>query len=128
MIRDEFKNLDKKVIDKKANKKMQEMGERAYYAKKLSLYSELLKPIKVSTIFCIICFAIPAILYIVSGIITKEVNTAAIVIFALEGALILWGFAWFIFIAPNLRAKIAYYKDQISKMNRDYVLRNKNVK
>ena len=36
MIRDEFKNADKKVIDKKANKKMQEMGERAYYAKKLS--------------------------------------------------------------------------------------------
>ena len=61
MIRDEFKNVDKKVINKKANKKMQEMGERAYYAKKLSVYSEMLKPTKFSTIFCTVLFTIAAI-------------------------------------------------------------------
>ena len=43
MIRDEFKNADKKVINEKANKKRQQMGDRAYFAKKLSLYNDILK-------------------------------------------------------------------------------------
>ena len=65
MIRDEFKNADKKAIDKKANKKIQEIGERAFYAKKLSLYNDLLKPVKNSTIFCLICFTITGLREIV---------------------------------------------------------------
>jgi len=42
MIRDEFKNVDKKTINQKANKKRQQMGERAYFAKKLSVSMILL--------------------------------------------------------------------------------------
>lgn len=126
MIRDEFKNADKKVIDKKANKKLQEMGERAYYAKKLSLYSEMLKPAKFSTLFCTVLFSIAAILYIVASIVTKEVTTTAIVIFCIEGALIIWCFVWFLFLAPFIRKKTEFYKSEMIRLNTEYVLKTKS--
>ena len=126
MIRDEFKNVDKKVINKKANKKMQEMGERAYYAKKLSVYSEMLKPTKFSTIFCTVLFTIAAILYIIGSVLTKEVTTTAIIIFCIEGAFIIWCFVWFLFLAPFIRKKIEFYKSEMIRLNTEYVLKTKS--
>ena len=123
MIRDEFKNADKKAIDKKANKKIQEIGERAFYAKKLSLYNDLLKPVKNSTIFCLICFSIPCILYILNFVLTKKVDTMGIVIFCLTGAMIIWTIVWFAWLSPTLHKKAEFYKSEITRLNREYVMK-----
>ena len=126
MIRDEFKNADKSVINKKANKKMQEMGERAYYAKKLSLYNEILKPIKGSSIFCSVCFFIVAALYILDVIVQKKASTPAIIIFCVSGALLIWDIIWFAYLAPKIRGKVELYKSELARLNREYI--NKTVK
>lgn len=125
MIRDEFKNADKKVIDKKANKKMQQMGERAFYAKKLSLYNDLIKPVKTSTIFCSVCFAIPTVLYLLELIITKKLSTNALIMFIITACMIAWCVVWFAFLAPRIRKKIAFYKSELARLNREYVMKVK---
>ena len=123
MIRDEFKNADKEVLKKKSNVKMQEMGERAYYAKKLSLYNELIRPVSISTIFCTACFAIMAILYIVAAVLEKKVSTAMIIISSIEGLLLIWCFVWFVFLKSFVKNKSEYYKEQLTRLNKEYVKR-----
>ena len=123
MIRDEFKNADKEVLKKKSNVKMQEMGERAYYAKKLSLYNELIRPVSISTIFCTVCFAIMAILYIVAAVLEKKVSTAMIIISSIEGLLLIWCFVWFVFLKSFVKNKSEYYKEQLTRLNKEYVKR-----
>lgn len=123
MIRDEFKNVDKKVINKKANKKLQEMGERAYYAKKLSFLNEVIKPTKFSTLFTTIPFLFFSALYLLSIILApeKKVETPAIVVFCITGALVIWSVVWFAYLAPTIRKKIAFYKEELNRLNREYV-------
>ena len=123
MIRDEFKNADKEVLKKKSNVKMQEMGERAYYAKKLSLYNELIRPVSISTVFCTVCFAIMAILYIVAAVLEKKVSTAMIIISSIEGLLLIWCFVWFVFLKSFVKNKSEYYKEQLTRLNKEYVKR-----
>ena len=130
MIRDEFKNVDTKVIAKKTNKKMQAIGERAYYAKKLSLINESLKPAKVSTIICTVCFILMAALCIAPCFILDDykMTIGGIVTSVLAGIFIIWSIVWFAFLAPYLRKRAVYYKEEISRMNREYVLKNSGKK
>ena len=126
MIRDEFKNADKKVIDKKANKKIKEMGERAYYAKKLSFYNEILKPVRFSTIFSLISFCLLSALFLYAIIVTKPetIEPWSIVLFIVTGLTIVWSVVWFAFLVPMIKRKIAYYKSEMMRLNREYVMKN----
>lgn len=130
MIRDEFKDADKKVIAKKTNKKMLQMGERAYYAKKLSTINELLKPVKTTTIFCTVCFVLLAVLYIVPFFLPEgdagpyKLQWGGITILVVTALLIVWTVVWFAFYAPYLRKKAVFYKEEMLRMNREYVMKN----
>ncbi len=124
MIRDEFKNVDKKVINQKANKKRQQMGERAYYAKKLSVYNEMLKPIKFSTVFCTICFVLIGAIYFANALLTKQFDATTIIFTVLAVLFIVWFFLWFFVVSKKIRAKIEYFKSELANQSREYVLKH----
>jgi uncharacterized protein YqhQ len=125
MIRDEFKNADKKVINEKANKKRQQMGDRAYFAKKLSLYNEILKPISFSTIFCTVCFFLMGALFFAEAVITKEFDARAIIFTVLAVLFIIWCCVWFLVVSKKIKQKAQYYKDEMARQSREYVLKYK---
>ncbi|MBR3864822.1 MAG: hypothetical protein IKJ19_06915 [Clostridia bacterium] len=126
MIRDEFKNADKKVIDKKANKKIKEMGERAYYAKKLSFYNDILKPVRFSTIFSLVSFCLLSALFLYSIIVTKpeKIEAWSIVLFVITGLTIIWSVVWFAILTPMIKRKTIFYKNEMMRLNREYVMKN----
>ena len=124
MIRDEFKNVDKKVINQKANKKRQQMGERAYYAKKLSVYNEMLKPIRFSTIFCTICFVLIGAVYFANALLTKKFDATTIVFMVIAVLFIVWFFLWFFVVSKKIRAKIEYFKGELANQSKEYVLKH----
>ncbi len=124
MIRDEFKNVDKKVINQKANKKRQQMGERAYYAKKLSVYNEMIKPIRFSTIFCTICFVLIGAIYFANALLIKEFDAKAIIFTVLAVLFIIWFFLWFFVVSKKIKAKIEYFKSELANQSREYVLKH----
>ena len=117
MIRDEFKNVDNKVIAKKTNKKMQAIGERAYYAKKLSLINESLKPAKVSTIICTVCFILMAALCIAPCFILDDykMTIGGIVTSVLAGI--------FIFVLRN-KQRVNYDEYISERLRRQQAYRN----
>ena len=123
MIRDEFKNVDKKTINQKANKKRQQMGERAYFAKKLSVYNEMLKPIRFSTIFCTVCFVLIGAIYFANAMLTKKFDVTTIVFIALAVLFIAWCFIWFLVVSKRIRAKIDYFKSELANQSKEYVLK-----
>ncbi len=123
MIRDEFKNADKEVIKKKSNPKIKQMGERAFYAKKLSLYSEIIKPINTATIFTLVSFSLVAIIYIWAAILEKKTNTRMIVFTSIEGVMVIWSLVWFTFLKRFFRNKAEYYKSELHRLNREYVMK-----
>lgn len=125
MIRDEFKNADKKVINEKANKKRQQMGDRAYFAKKLSLYNDILKPIRFSTIFCTVCFVLIGALYFANAMLTKKFDTATIIFSIIAVLFIIWCFIWFLVVSKKIKQKAEYYKEELARQSREYVLRHK---
>ncbi len=126
MIRDEFKNADKNIINKKANKKIKEMGERAYYAKKLSFYNDILKPVRFSTIFSLVSFGLLSALFLYAIIATKpeKIETWSIILFVITGLTIIWSVVWFAFLVPMIKRKIVFYKSEMMRLNREYVLKN----
>ncbi len=124
MIRDEFKNVDKKTIEKKANKKLMQMGERAYYTSRVSKYAEIFKPVRFSTIFSLISFAIIAFIYILPILVGSTdyiVPTLGWVMVGVTGALIIWTIVWFAFLAPSLKRKVEFWKEELSRINSEYV-------
>ena len=125
MIRDEFKNIDKKVINEKANKKRQQMGDRAYFAKKLSLYNEIIKPISFSTIFCTACFALVGVTFFLSAILTKKFDAQVIIFSIIALLFIIWCFVWFLVVKKRIKKKAQYYKDELARQSREYVLKHK---
>lgn len=126
MIRDEFKNADKKVIDKKANKKIQELGERQYYAKKLSFYSDLLKPVKFSTVFSLVSFCLLSALFLFALIVEgfENIRTLEIILFSVTFAVIVWTLVWFLILVPRIKKKTAFYKSEMMRLNREYIMKN----
>ena len=124
MIRDEFKNADKKVINEKANKKRQQMGDRAYFAKKLSLYNEILKPIRFSTIFCTVSFVLIGVIYFVNALLTKKFDAPSIIFSIIAVLFIVWCFIWFLVVSKKIKQKAQYYKDELAKQSREYVMRH----
>ena len=124
MIRDEFKNADKKTIEKKANKKLVQMGERAYYTTRIAKYADIFKPIRFSTIFTMVCFVVMAVIYLLPVMIGSTdytVPTLGWVVVGVSGALIIWAIVWFCFLAPSLRRKVAFWKDELSRLNNEYL-------
>ena len=127
MIRDEFKNVDKKVIDKKANKKIKEIGERAYYARKLSFYNDIIKPARFSTLFSLISFSLLSALFIFGLLVPgseMKIEAWTIVLFVVTGLLIIWTIVWFAILVPMIKRKSAYYKSEMMRLNREYVMKN----
>lgn len=124
MIRDEFKNADKKEIEKKAKVAKIKGSEREYYAKKMSRINELFAPVKFSTIFCLICFLLMSALYILTICVSKEykIDWLCITVFSLAGVLTIWTVVWFAFLAPTLRKRAAFYKSELERLSREYVL------
>lgn len=124
MIRDEFKNADKKTIAKKANKKLTEMGERAYYTTKIAKYADIFKPTRISTLFAVISFTLIALVYalpLMVGEADYSIPTFGWIVIALAGIFIVWAIVWFAFLAPMLRKKVDFWKEEIEKLNKDYV-------
>lgn len=126
MIRDEFKNADKKTIQKKANKKMLEMGEREYYAKRMSKINELFGPVKFSTLFCLVCFLLLSALYILNILIVKgyKIEWHCYAVLAFTALLVLWTICWFAVLVPYLKKKVEFYKSELSRLSREYVLKH----
>lgn len=124
MIRDEFKNADKEQLKKKSNEKMQKMGERAYYAKKLSFYSEIVKPVNVATIFCTVCFLIMAGLHILNAVLSNDWSAKAIIITAVGGIMLIWCIVWFAFLKHLCVKKAVYYKEELGRLSREYVMKS----
>lgn len=130
MIRDEFKNADKKEIAKKVKVAKINGSEREYCAKKMSRINELFGPIKFTTIFCLVCFLIMSALYILTICVSSEfkINWLCITVFAITGALTIWTVVWFAFLAPGLRKRAAFYKSELERLSREYVLNYTNKK
>ncbi len=126
MIRDEFKNADKKTINKKANKKIIEMGEREYYAKRMSKINDLFGPVKFSTIFCLVCFLLMAVVYILNILVVKDykIEWHCYVVLGLTAALVVWTVVWFVFLVPYLKKRAEFYKSELSRISREYVLKH----
>lgn len=127
MIRDEFKNADKKTINKKANKKMIAMGERAYYTKMMGKYSEISKPINFSTIFSLICFGLLALIYILPALMGAKDYTIPVMGWVVSGvaiATVIWALVWFIYLKPHLAKKLEFCKKELERLNREYVLKH----
>lgn len=125
MIRDEFKNVDKKTLDKKAKAAKSNVNEREYYAKKMSQINDLFAPVKFTTIFCLVCFLILAALYVVCMILDKnfKVEWRCVLVLTLASALTVWAIVWFAFLAPHLKKKAAFYKSELERLSREYVLK-----
>ena len=139
MIRDEFKNVDRKTLDKKAKAAKSNVNEREYYAKKMSQINDLFTPVKFTTIFCLVCFLILAALYVACMILDKDFKVQwhcvlvltlasaltvwAIVWFAFAGLLVVWTVVWFAFLCPHLKRKAAFYKSELERLSREYVLK-----
>ena len=124
MIRDEFKNVDKKIIEKKANKKLVQMGERAYYTTQIAKYAEIFRPVRFSTIFTMICFSLMAIIYLLPLIVGStdySVPTLGWVVVGVSTALIIWAIVWFCILAPSLKRKVAFWKDELTRINNEYL-------
>ena len=129
MIRDEFKNLDKKEIQKKSNKKLMQMGERAYYSTRVQKYGEIFKPVKASTIFTLVSFGIMAILFLLPVILGSPdytIPTLGMVVIVVEVLIIIWAVVWFAFLAPHLRRKLKFWKQELAQMNKNYVMRHRS--
>ena len=128
MIRDEFKNADKKTINKKANKKMISMGERAYYTKMMGKYGEISKPINFSTIFTLVSFLIIAIIYLLPvflGAKDYTIPPLGWVVIVVAGLLVIWALVWFIYLKSYLAGRIEFYKSELERLNREYVLKHR---
>lgn len=125
MIRDEFKNVDKKTLDKKAKAAKSNVNEREYYAKKMSQINDLFTPVKFTTIFCLVCFLILAALYVACMIIDKDfkVQWHCVLVLTLASALTVWAIVWFAFLVPHLKRKAAFYKSELERLSREYVLK-----
>lgn len=125
MIRDEFKNVDKKTIKSKVKETKIKGNEREYYAKKMTTINELFRPVKVSTILTLVCFALPSIMYLLCVLFVSDykVEWHCIAVLAFEGAMIVWTVVWFAFLAPYLRRRVAFYKVELERISREYVLK-----
>lgn len=121
MIRDEFKNADKKVIAKKANKKIQELGERQYYAKQMTKINDLFSPVKFSTLFCLIAFCIMAAIVVFVWVTTKTMTWQCWMILGITAALAIWTVVWFVFLIPMLKSKVDFYKSELTRISNEYV-------
>ena len=127
MIRDEFKNADKKTIKQKANKKIISMGERAYYTKMMGKYGEISKPVNFSTLFTLISFAIIAIIYLLPvflGAKDYTIPPLGWVVIVVAGLLAIWALVWFIYLKNHLAKRIEFYKSELERLNREYVLKH----
>ncbi len=127
MIRDEFKNDTKKQTEQKIKNKKEASHDRAFYAKKISTYSELFGPVKFSTITCLVCFILAGGMYVLTRIISPETEKSVlgIICVVLAALLIVWAIAWFAIIAPMLRKKVVEYKQKLAEFNASYVQRYK---
>ena len=125
MIRDEFKNVDKKTLDKKEKAAKSNVNEREYYAKKMSQINDLFTPVKFTTIFCLVCFLILAALYVVGMILDKDfkVQWHCVLVLTIASALAVWTIVWFAFLVPHLKRKAAFYKSELERLSREYVLK-----
>lgn len=125
MIRDEFKNVDKKTLDKKEKAAKSNVNEREYYAKKMSQINDLFTPVKFTTIFCLVCFLFLATLYVVGMILDKDfkVQWHCVLVLTLASALTVWTIVWFAFLVPHLKRKAAFYKSELERLSREYVLK-----
>lgn len=125
MIRDEFKNDSKKQTEAKIKQKKLENGGREYYAKKISKLNELFSPVKFSTIFCTIGFSILGVIYALILILNPATKMDWSGWVSLIGAAlsIIWCVVWFAILAPHLRRRVAYYKEELAKINAQYVER-----
>jgi len=126
MIRDEFKNADKKTINQKAKINKTNVNTREYLAKKMARTNELFAPVKFSTIFCLVCFSLLALLYLLCIIFgdNYKIEWHCIVVLSVEAALIIWAIVWFAVLVPSLKKKAAYYKSELERLSREYVMKN----
>lgn len=125
MIRDEFKNADKKTIEQKAKVAKSVGNEREYYAKKMSKINSLFAPVKFSTIFCLVCFLLMSALYILTIAVSKEykIDWVCITVFSLTAALVIWTVVWFAVLVPHLKKRAAFCKSELERISREYVLK-----
>lgn len=125
MIRDEFKNADKKTIKSKVKETKISGNEREYYAKKMTTINDLFRPVKVSTLVTLICFALPSIMYLLCVLFVADykVEWHCIAVLAFEAVMIVWTVVWFAFLAPHLRRRAAFYKAELERISREYVLK-----
>ncbi len=125
MIRDEFKNADKKAIKQKADAGKISGNEREVYAKRMSKINDLFGPVKFSTIFCLVCFLLMSAFFILSMILVKDykIEWFGIVVLVVAGLLVVWTVVWFAFLCPHLKKKAAFYKSELERISREYVLK-----
>lgn len=129
MIRDEFKNDTKQQTEQKIKNKKQAVQDRAYYAKKISKINDLFGPVKFSTLCCLVCFLVAGAVYLFTLILAPETDIGVMgrVIICTAGALVVWTVAWFAFIVPHLKRKIAEYKQKLAEISAAYVARYSKV-
>ena len=125
MIRDEFKNADKKTIEQKAKVAKSVGNEREYYAKKMSKINSLFAPVKFSTIFCLVCFLLMSALYILTIAVSKEykIDWVCITVLSITAALVIWTVVWFAVLVPHLKKRAAFCKSELERISREYVLK-----
>lgn len=125
MIRDEFKNVDKKAIRKKVKENKILGNEREYYAKKMTKINELFTPVKACTLITLISFSLPTAMYLLCLIFVPDyaVEWHCVAVLAFEAAMIVWTVVWFVFLAPYLKKRAAFYKKELERISREYVLK-----
>ena len=91
----------------------------------MSQINDLFTPVKFTTIFCLVCFLILAALYVVGMILDKDfkVQWHCVLVLTLASALTVWTIVWFAFLVPHLKRKAAFYKSELERLSREYVLK-----
>ena len=125
MIRDEFLKNDKGLTPKEV-KGINEMGERAFYASKITGLNNILKTFNFS-LLVILMFAIVAtgilVYVLVAGVVSFDGNMIAAVV--VDGVVTLALLVWFIIIKPQVKKKIKRYRAFMEEYNNNEMLKNK---
>ncbi len=120
MIRDQFKDV-KKVTAKEERKKAT-MGERNYFAKRVSRLQDLNKSLGVSmvitTSILAIAFAMVLLLYVVTRGTEAPYETWRFVIWTVcFGACLIFTLVWYIFIKPRNKKEIDRCRHELERIS-----------
>ena len=120
MIRDQFQDV-KKVTSKEARKKTS-MGERNYYAKRITTLQEINKSVGVSMVVTTVIMAIAYAFILLIFIFSQDTESAYelwkfLIWTAVFAIFLIATIVFYVFIKPSNKRKITHYKHELERLS-----------